>query len=142
MTEVVFAIRPPLNALLTRARVELPAVAPFTMPRAVIVVASVMGAACTEWVETAPAMTVVVSVTPRRAKMPRSFPSARVTRTRAASSLTPVARPTSARVLFSKNRSTTAVRSRSPRASIAGSSKGAICRQAFSVSGSFSNDCM
>ena len=90
----------------TRVKVDDPTAELFTAVME-IVVAKPTGAAWTELAETAPAM-AVVELTPRLVKNFRSFSSARFTRILAASSLAPSAAPTSAKFLFSKNRSTSA----------------------------------
>ncbi|HEX3855811.1 MAG TPA: hypothetical protein VHY30_00770 [Verrucomicrobiae bacterium] len=71
-------------------------------------------------------MMAAVELTPRFVKNFRSFSSARFTRIFAASSLAPKVAPTSAKVLFSKNRSTSASWSFEPSFPIAPSSNGAI----------------
>ena len=66
-----------------------------------IVTAKPTGAAWTALAETALAMAAPVSVTPRLAKMPRSFSSARAVRLCTASSRTPSSAADYAPVLFS-----------------------------------------
>ena len=92
------------------------------------------GAACTELVATAPAMTATLNVKPRRVKLARSLSKPRTTRFCAARSSRPNAPATSRRLLFSKKRNSSASRSFSRSSAIASSKKGASCSQAGPVS--------
>ena len=98
------------------------------------------GAACTEFALTAPAIIAAVNVTPRRLKIFRSFSSARSTRLCTAGSLSFNVRAASAADLFSKNRSSRALRSVSPSRPMAASNSGAICSH-FAAAGSCPLDC-
>src|SRR5262249_21975504 len=86
----------------SRVKVEVDAAAPLFAEIAEMVLTKPAGAAWTELAETAPAMSVPVSVTPRLAKRTRNFSSARVTRFCAASSLTCISAATSRHGRFSK----------------------------------------
>ena len=100
----------------------------------VMLAASAAGAALTAFAATAVAMAVAPNLMPCLARRARSLSRARFTRTRAASSVTPKAAPTSAKVLFSKKRSSTASRSAVRRACMASSNTGASCCHASFVS--------
>ena len=65
----------PVTSVVMVAEIKVPLAAVVAM-----VTASPAGAACTEFAETAPAMSVVVNETPRLVKNRRSFSSARDTR--------------------------------------------------------------
>ncbi len=77
-TIAVFALVHAISfiAPLMRVKVEPPANAPLVSARAVADFASATGAACTEFVATAPAITVTDCVTPRRRKNFRNLSSA------------------------------------------------------------------
>src|SRR5271154_2825470 len=92
------------NAPLMRVKVDALAAAPLAIAAAVTEVARAGGAAWTEWAAITPAITTPVDLTPRLVKNFRNFSSARLTRILAASSLAPMAAPTSRKFLPSKKR--------------------------------------